>query len=402
MNPEELSVQSLRQRIKENLRRHELALTLDTGGPYDDGAPASRSGASPRERLIAFGVRHKGIIKRIPLLNKVATRAYCFLVRRPASRDSSLSVRTKGFIRKIPVLGFLAWWAFSIVKAPSRIAELSNAIAGLREETRNLDAGLRQEVTDLRVQVTQQIDATCNRLVRETLQAADSHTGPKAKAGLWFNEPVKVRYDEAGHPFCGDTTERIIEKAWVLRNLADVPGGARILDVGCSESTLSIELASNGYQVTGIDVRPYPLQHPGFQFVQADICDSPLESASYDVVIALSTIEHLGLGWYGDSQDESSDHVAMQQIHRLLKPGGLLLMTVPYGQRATTPVHRIYDSESLHRLLEKFEIQNAEYGMKMDDRTWISPVPEERAAQQRHDPASGAPSAVCLIRCAKL
>jgi len=76
-------------------------------------------------------------------------------------------------------------------------------------------------------------------------------------------------------------------------------------------------------------------------------------------------------------------------------------MTVPCGQRATTPVHRIYDGESLHRLLEKFEIQNAEYGMKMDDRTWISPVPEEQAAQQRHDPAWGAPSAVCLILCAK-
>ena len=60
-----------------------------------------------------------------------------------------------------------------MVKSPFGIVELSNAIAGLREETRNmdaglrqevrgLDAGLRQEVTGLGVQVTQQIHMTHN------------------------------------------------------------------------------------------------------------------------------------------------------------------------------------------------------------------------------------------------
>ena len=100
--------------------------------------------------------------------------------------------------------------------------------------------------------------------------------------------------------------------------------------------------------------------------------------------------------------NESSDYAAMVEVHRLLRAGGLLLMTVPYGQRATTPVHRIYDSESLQTLLEMFEIQNAEYGMKMDDMTWISPVAEETASQQSHDPASGTPSALAMMLCTKL
>lgn len=435
MKPEELSVQSIRQRIKENLTQHELALTADAGRAHVHDHPPSYSGSAFRRRLIALGLRHKNWIKRTPLLSSVATRVYCSLLRTPASPDLSLSLRVKVFVRSIPVLGFIAWWALSVLKAPTRIAHLWDSLPILRNEMLGSDAALRQEISNtgnrvaaesdikidtlaremggqlaligqeiqnLGAQVSTQIDTAHDRIVRETLEAADSHTGPKAREGLWFNEPIKVQYDEAGHPGWSGATERIIEKAWVLRHMSDIAPDARILDVGCAESTLPIELASNGFQVTGIDIRPYPLEHPGFRFVQTDICSPALAPESYEVVVALSTIEHLGLGWYGDSQDESSDHVAMQQIYRLLSPGGLLLMTVPYGQRAMTAVHRIYDSESLQTLLEKFEIQNAEYGMKMDDMTWISPVPEERAAQQRHDPASGAPSAVCLIRCTKL
>lgn len=119
------------------------------------------------------------------------------------------SVRTEGFIRRVPVLGFLAWWAFSIVKAPSRIAELFHAIAGLTQETRSVNDGLRQEVRDLGAQLTQQVDATCNRLVREALRAAGSYTGPKAREGLWFNEPIAVQQDDNGHPFWPANNERI-------------------------------------------------------------------------------------------------------------------------------------------------------------------------------------------------
>ena len=97
--------------------------------------------------------------------------------------------------------------------------------------------------------------------------------------------------------------------------------------------------------------------------------------------------------------NKSSDYAAMEEVHRLLKAGGQLLMTVPCGQRARTPLHRIYDGESLQTLLEIFEIQNAEYGMKMDDRTWISPVTEKEASRQAHNPNSNAPSALAVMLC---
>ncbi|MBC5804738.1 MAG: class I SAM-dependent methyltransferase [Candidatus Eremiobacteraeota bacterium] len=236
--------------------------------------------------------------------------------------------------------------------------------------------------------------------VAQALALADSHLGPKAAEGLWFNEPIVLRYDESGRPAWARTSERIIEKAWVLRHLSGLKAGCTILDVGCAESLLSLELASNGFLVTGMDVRPYPLRHPNLRFIQGDVMTVPLERESFDGAILLSTIEHIGLGWYGD---EVGDHQAavMTRIHHLLKPGGLLLVTVPFGRPAVTPLHRIFDSSTLSRLLSQFRLDNLEYGIKVDEKTWLLPAPEQKAAAQGHDAESYAPGAVALAVCAK-
>lgn len=237
--------------------------------------------------------------------------------------------------------------------------------------------------------------------VLETLSLSDSYLGPKAKAELWFQQPVMIQYDEKGNATWAGTNERIIEKGWILRQLSREPLKSNILDLGCSESFLSIELASNGFKVTGIDVRPYPLRHPNFVFVNEDICKSTIDSNKYDIVIALSTVEHIGLDWYDKSDVNTSDFKAVSELLRLLKPGGILLLTVPFGERAQTSLHRIYDDESLHELLQYFNIDKIEYGIKMDDRTWIYPVCEEEAIKGKHDLVSFAPQAIALVRCSK-
>ncbi len=235
----------------------------------------------------------------------------------------------------------------------------------------------------------------------EMLQKADSHLGARAQAGLWFNEPIGVHYDEARRPTWSSTSERIVEKAWLLRRLGAIPVGSRVLDVGSAESTLSLELASSGYQVTGIDVRPLALEHPNLNFVQRDICDSGLPAGHFDLVIALSTLEHIGLGAYGDSR-ASSVTVAMKEIRRVLKPGGRLLVTVPFGSPAVTAQHRIFDGQGLRSLLEEFAVESLEYGKRLDRRTWLAPVPEEQVAGAEHDAESGAPGAVAMAVCSRL
>lgn len=103
-------------------------------------------------------------------------------------------------------------------------------------------------------------------------------------------------------------TERILELPFVYRSL-DIKPDAEILEFGCANSRLSIELASIGAKVTGVDLRPHPLTHPNFTFLLGDFFEQSFTEASFDAIIAISAIEHVGLGAYGEQKkaDGSSD-----------------------------------------------------------------------------------------------
>lgn len=148
--------------------------------------------------------------------------------------------------------------------------------------------------------------------------------------------------------------ERVADYAFVHQNIG-LDGKGRILDVGCYGTKLVIELASLGYEVYGIDGIEYPLQHPNFTFVQGDISRTSFPDDFFDAVTAVSTIEHIGLGRYGDPICSDGDKKAVNEIKRILKPGGKLIITVPFGKRTIVyrkkiPLHRVYDSQALNEL----------------------------------------------------
>lgn len=71
------------------------------------------------------------------------------------------------------------------------------------------------------------------------------------------------------------------------------------------------------------------------------------DSEQYDVILSYSSIEHDGLGRYGDPVFPDGDLAAMREIYLLLKPGGTLVLGVPsegadaipfYSQRVYGPV----------------------------------------------------------------
>jgi SAM-dependent methyltransferase len=151
-----------------------------------------------------------------------------------------------------------------------------------------------------------------------------------------------------------------------------------VLDMGCSESTCAIELASLGYQVVGVDLRRLPVEHPNFRMVQANLAELPFPDGSFDVVVCLSTIEHVGLSWYADVPAWTTDYKAAEEAWRVLRPGGRLVLTLPYGKPAETPVHRIYDAGRLDKLLEKFRRLETAYGVR-DGESWTFTTDAERA-----------------------
>ncbi|MBX3234843.1 MAG: class I SAM-dependent methyltransferase [Nitrospiraceae bacterium] len=157
------------------------------------------------------------------------------------------------------------------------------------------------------------------------------------------------------------TTERVVEYPFVFQHLSGVTGP--ILDLGCCHSRLPIALASRGYQVVGMDFNPYPYAHPGLRSIRGDIMQIPFADRTFSAVLAVSVIEHIGIGHYGEPEANVGDQVAVQEVARILKPGGKALISVPYGRRLTNDWMRVYDQARLRKLIAPLSIERIEYAV---------------------------------------
>ena len=131
------------------------------------------------------------------------------------------------------------------------------------------------------------------------LNHADSHDGFAAQRNLWFNWPLTVAYEE-GDVRLGGVNERIVEIAYALRAVSQLEPGSRILDVGATENTLALSLASLGFSVTALDPRRYPLEHPNLA-VAVGTVESWSSNEPFDAALCISTLEHIGSGEYGQA-----------------------------------------------------------------------------------------------------
>ncbi|MCJ7805180.1 class I SAM-dependent methyltransferase [Patescibacteria group bacterium] len=176
---------------------------------------------------------------------------------------------------------------------------------------------------------------------------------------------------------------RIFEYSFVIGKLNSMKKG-RVLDVGCSarQNFLPASLASIGWEVYGIDVREFKLRFPNFHFVLEDITNTHCPDNFFDVVCALSTLEHIGLGgrWGITSDDPDGDIKAVAQIKRILRPNGTFLVTVPYGRRRIVgSLHKVYDKFWLSQLFLNWKIKEEIYYVRNHEGYWEA-VPEETAA----------------------
>ena len=201
-------------------------------------------------------------------------------------------------------------------------------------------------------------------------------TGPDgyaSQAGVWFNPPVPVHH-EAGRVEVLLVNERIVEQPFVFAALAGLPASSRILDVGGSESTVSLSLATLGHRVTIVDPRPTPLRHPNLTHAacRLDELPDPHPQSRFDAAVVLSAVEHFGLGHYGlDAVDERLDLAALARVRELIVPGGLLVLTVPFAERAQVDdFQRVYDEAGLSELLAGWNVSTSLRVGRVDRLTW--------------------------------
>ncbi|KAJ1439676.1 hypothetical protein B484DRAFT_443859 [Ochromonadaceae sp. CCMP2298] len=86
--------------------------------------------------------------------------------------------------------------------------------------------------------------------------------------------------------------------------------------------------------------------------LRANIRGGHMQLGTLDFAFSFSSLEHDGLGRYGDPLDAYADVKSLAQLHCLLKPGGLLFLGVPIGEDALEMnASRVYGYRRLGLLL---------------------------------------------------
>ncbi len=114
------------------------------------------------------------------------------------------------------------------------------------------------------------------------------------------------------------------------------------------------------------DIRPITTLIPGIIFRQGDLMN-PTESLvdSCDSLSCLHALEHFGLGRYGDPIDPNGYAKGLENMAKLLQPGGIFYLSAPVGEeRVEFNANRVFSPQTLVRL-------GAENGLSLKEFAWV-------------------------------
>jgi len=94
-----------------------------------------------------------------------------------------------------------------------------------------------------------------------------------------------------------------------------------VLDIGCAKGEQLrsyVKYGKKGYGLDILNLRKITKNEENIQFIQGDALNLPFKDESFDLVVATEIIEHL------------PDHYTfLREIHRVLVPGGHLVISTP-------------------------------------------------------------------------
>jgi ubiquinone/menaquinone biosynthesis C-methylase UbiE len=162
------------------------------------------------------------------------------------------------------------------------------------------------------------------------------------------NEYKKMARAEANHWFY--LGKRQIAK-WAVSRFGGRVVHPTLLDCGAGTGKFAEEMMSS-HQVTVLDDHAESLVYLRDRFSHDQVVEGsatriPLPDQSFDCVTMLDVLEHV-----------DDDHAAITELHRVLKPGGVLVITVPAmmvlwsNWDEVLHHHRRYERESLARLFD--------------------------------------------------
>jgi SAM-dependent methyltransferase len=173
----------------------------------------------------------------------------------------------------------------------------------------------------------------------------------------------------------------------VLLELLDnnSPAGSKVLDIGCGSGEIAHVINEKGYAVSGIDFSPVAIELARKQGINSQLADLdngiPFDDNTFNIV------------WAGDVIEHVFDPIfVLNEINRVLVPGGQLLCTIPYDLNIATRlrvffghsyqenVYREYGQYKHHTFfsipLMKYMLDTA--GLKPQDIKYLIKIPKTK------------------------
>jgi SAM-dependent methyltransferase len=113
---------------------------------------------------------------------------------------------------------------------------------------------------------------------------------------------------------------------------ASLPHSSKILDAGCGPGGMAAKLMQHGYEVWGLDIAEPMISHAREacgtnRFRVGDVERIPFPDDAFDGVVCLGVLPYL-----------DADAKALSEIERVLKPGGIAVVSTP---SATCPLYHV-------------------------------------------------------------
>jgi SAM-dependent methyltransferase len=162
--------------------------------------------------------------------------------------------------------------------------------------------------------------------------------------------------------------ERVIEIPWTVSRLDSAD--ALILDAGSVwNHALVLDhrlLESRRLFIWSLEFET--LRHdPRISYVHGDFRDRVFQEAMFDLVVCISTLEHVGM-WsipkppfeesvprLSGDRDFFAYKPVLGEFRRVLRPGGRLLLTVPFGVREDHGWTQIFDADGIEQIKDSFQ-----------------------------------------------
>jgi len=129
------------------------------------------------------------------------------------------------------------------------------------------------------------------------------------------------------------------------------------------------------------DYRPADITLDNLTSSHADLNNLHFANNSIASLSCMHTLEHIGLGRYGDPLDPEGDIKAINELSRVCAINGNLLLVVPVGgKKIMFNAHRIYNPKEFLSYLPNFEL--LDFSLITDQSKFISSASLDLAAEQ--------------------